>query len=1012
MSLNQIHSTNNYITINGDDNVSISNDNSINFHEFQQATININYISPLVRAKTAFVVRNASNSIAQVSYRNEVVTNSPLLNQGEDSTPNDVKIQYVGGSALLYIQSNIGKTSNISRGIIGATSRRPTGDFDFIVEIWASAVSSGAPTRKIDSFRIKGTIRELFNNQLKVSVIDGNISSLKSYTISLPDNETIYSPYLYGYKFTSIPNYLTIKKGKTTISQGDTIQGSYLEITSKGIDDIGQITFSVCSVDIDKRERNDENTIEVFNFASLPTQTQPITPSGNDVTVAQSDDTKVVVTYPRTSTNVKGFTYYNDSKQPVSSNGSGNPILSIWSDSSTTQNQNLTTEGIIQITFPTIIPSGNTIVDWTLKSNSPIIKAYSKVGVYDQNTEKDTFVSQDNNGELKGSLTINRSDRSIYFDIKSLEFCYGNVSLVLKLSHGDDIAPAIISSLSEINLKVLENPPKSYARNKRVYLYDNTFSYTMDPNLDDSDSWSINSSGANSIDNSLDNINVKYIDGQNASRTFNILYGDDNKLSKKNFSDGNGDLGLFLDFSLIESSIYNESDPNSSSNLAFIVNPNTYNKLSVTEKGKNIWKNNVINGVALNGAGKAKYQVFTVDSVRYTVTEYTRYFNADGSKSNKPDDSEILASGLNSLTNYPKAKISAPVANLFTIPSGDNLNFNITTTDSVDNYFGVVYDIDDNLIIMNPHIKNTKFYGKVSLTYNINDGNLPSFNRASTDIYFMPKVKPIVDIKRYILNESEQLEESVQTSFLSNNPNVKYGVIVTIGDDNDVDYISLESDDNIKNFLKSKHEVHINYSDIIPHESYNGSVKNQQISSGSLQFNQSLSTFAGSYEIDGYDTLNWKVGTSIAMFDFIPNLGIGKYINYIEIPIVPSAGASLLVNTDEVITNLWSSQDVEIFGVPIIKGIRTTNDMTLLGRNDLRTCTTVVIFNDGNNPIDVTVMDMTAYDTDQAGDHPIYLHTQENQHVSIGAGNARVFLRIMFSPEAWEPMDSDYVPSN
>lgn len=1023
MSLNQIQSTHGYITINSSDSdgvsiSNVSNVSNVSFHEFHQVTVNINYVPTIARAKTAFLIRNTNDSVAQISYRNDVIHASPILGDNEQSNINDIKVQFTGGSATLYIQSDVGRISNISRGIIGSNARRPTGDFDVTVELWSSAVPSGAPTNKIDTMRIRGTINEIFNNPLKVQIIDGQSSVQKSYTVSLPDSETIFLPYLYGYKFVSIPNYLTIKKGRSTILQNDIVQGSNLDITSSGADTSGQITFTICSVDLDKRDRDNINVVDIFDFAAVDVQTQPVTSSGNDVAEAEATNSKLVVTYPKVSNDVRGFMFYNDNKDLVASNGQNNPKLSIWSDSARTAHDGYTTEGVFQMAFPNNMPSGDITMTWKMVSDSPLVKVCASVGAYDPEAEKGNFVSQNDNGIVEGSLILTKNNRVVTFDVKSLKFVSGDFQFTFKLSHGDDISAVAVRNLSAINFRLLENVPKSFAKNKRVYLYDNSLSYTFNPSLNDSSNWTVGTNNnLNILDNTNDDVFTKFINGLNASPTFNLMYGDEDKRSNTNFVGNNGDLGLFIDLSTISTSIYGENDPNSATNLALIVNPTTFNTLSIDERQKNIWKNNVVAGSALNGEGTAKYQVYVFANNKYTVTEYTRYFAADGSKKQISDDSVVLASDLQSLTNYPYAKVSAPNANLFDIPSnGNSYRFTITNTNNNDNYFGTVYNLPNNHILMNPHINDAYFYGKLNMVYNINDGNLPSFNTASTDIYFMPKVKPIANIKRYIINDQEELEESALISYLAGGSNIKYGVTIKIGDDNDFDYIDgvhnsnpYESNANIRNFLRTKHVVHINYSDAIPHETYAGLTKNQQVAAESMVFNQNLSTFNGDYANDGFETLNWKSGVSEAIFDFEPNLGVGKYVTYVVIPIVPVSGMATSVESDIVRTNIWSSQDVEIFGVPIVRGIRISNDITLLGRDDLKTCTTAVVFNDSTEEVNVTVMDITANDPNQAGDHPIYLHTAENQHITIGPGNARVFLRIMFSPEAWEPMPSDYV---
>ncbi len=1203
MSLSQLQSTLGYITITADNNVNISDAHGVVFNEFNQATITINYIPQISRAKTAFVIRNASGSISQISYRGDVVKSS-----GETSSSSDTRVLFTGGLATMHIQSNVGRTSNISRGIIGATKRRNIGPFDFTIELWTSGTPNSTPNVKVDSLRVIGTINSAFPDETRVVVSDGESSLQKNYTISLPDSELSSLPYLYGYKFTSIPSYLTITKELTRIRQGDIIQSSSgsINVSSSGNNGSSFITFSVCSVDIDKMARDDTNIVTAYDFGALPTQNQPFTSSGDDVSVATADTSKIVVTYPRVSENVRGFLYYDDNKALVASDGTGNPKLSIWSDSARTRNDGFTTEGIMQIAFPTLIPVGESVVSWTFSSDTPLVQVYAKPGAYDPTAAKGEFVSQNNDGILQGTTTITNTNPIVTFDIKSLQFVYGNFQFTFKLSHGGNAAPVAVASLPSLNFRLLENDPLPMARDKRVYLYDNTLSFTMNPNLNDANSWQVGTNGApNSLDNTVDGINTRFVDGQLMTRTFNMMYNDDNKESVHNFVGDNGNLGLFVDLSTVVTSVYGEDNPVSTENLVFLVNPTTFNTLRLEERTKNIWKNNVMGGYALNGSGTAKYQLYTLSDGSYTVTEYTRYFAADGTRaqvtingdtSDKPDDSVVLASGLESLVDYPLATASAPTANLFLVPNISNgYSFVLTHTESVNNYYGVKYDILDNYIIMNPHPQddeNSNFYGRVTMSYKISDGTASSFDTATSNIYFMPKAKPVLSIQRCSLNNDGTLTELPEKfSFLFGETSVEYKVTTTIGNDGDFDYIDgtygddipYETNDNIKHFLRTKHEVRINYSQAIPHESFNLLVKSQQISAGSMIFNPALSTFAGTsdaiaarnariirtadtaikshfgyqlnnnnlyvanpvslalfqstlsaaitaaitdaatdgiqmsqqdlsdlaisvtsspdvwsgdeplfskgntdavitaynnfiaevshndtnadtnadiaealiglfspigirnqvltsitmatssypYNVNGYDILNWKIGTSQAVFDFVPNLGVGKYSTNVEVVYTAGAGTVSSKETQYVNTDIWSTQDVEIFGVPIIKGIRTSEDISLIGRDDFKTCTTAVVFNDGTENIDVAIMDIaltnpgiynsgiygeTIYGSDSIygsnsiyGDHSIYVNTLENLHVTIAPGNVRVFLRVMFEPDAWEGMPEDFI---
>lgn len=1011
MSLSQLVSSNGYIVVESNINVNISSQNEVVFNEFNQASVTISYVPSISRSRTAFLVRAPTGTIAQVSFRNDIVR-----------TAGDTKIQFTGGTANLLIQSNVGRTSNISRGVIGARNRRNTGEFDITVELWSSDSPSSSPNTLVDSLRIRGRITEIFTQEIKVDVIDGPTSSQKQYFISLPESENNFRSFLYGYKFVSIPRYLTIRKGRTTINQGDVVQvngGGLLEVTSSGTDGSGQIEFTVCGVDLDRMQRNNSNLVQLYDFASFETQSQPLTLSGNDVTPALSSTYRIVVTYPRVSENKRGFLYFNNDKQQVASNDSSSPVLSIWSDSARTIADGYSSEGIIQITLPASLPLGDSKMFWKFRSlsNLPIIKVFAQNGLYDPNNEKGEFISQNQNGLVEGELIVNRNNRSIFFDIKSLKYLYGDFQFTFKLSSGNDMLPVEVSSLPFLNFRLIENPPKSMARDKRIYLSDNSVQYIMDPSFDDSSEWHIGSEeNSNTLDSTTDNVYSRIVNFQNNQTRFNMVFGDDGKESNQNFVGQNGDLGLFVDLSTIVTSVYGNDNNNLTENLAFIVNPRTFNTLRNEEKLKNIWKNNVINGNAINGIATAKYQLYTLLNGRYTVTEYTRRFTQSGSISNLNDTSIVLARNLVSLGNYPRARLTAPTANLFNVPSESNsYNFVVTQTGGFDNYFDVNYEIKDNVIIINPCINEPHFYGKVTMTYKINDGTLPSFDTGTSNIYFIPKTSLDFNVERCVF-DNDQLVPVKKSSFVINEADIKYRITTRFGSDEDFDYIDgsfnnipYESNESIKSFLRSIHKINLKYVNSFSSLIFNNESQNQNISRQSFVFNDDLSSFFSEEGISsGYDVINWKLGQSVSVWDFNPVLSTGKYYNTLQLSYFNSFTGENTLSTNLIYTNIWPSQDIKIFGVPVIKAIRTEENISLLNRNDLKTCTTAVVFNDGEEYINVTVMDIMAYNMDQHGEHPVYVNTSSNQHVTIAPNHSRVFLRMMFEPEAWDAMGEDY----
>jgi hypothetical protein len=189
------------------------------------------------------------------------------------------------------------------------------------------------------------------------------------------------------------------------------------------------------------------------------------------------------------------------------------------------------------------------------------------------------------------------------------------------------------------------------------------------------------------------------------------------------------------------------------------------------------------------------------------------------------------------------------------------------------------------------------------------------------------------------------------------------------------------------------------------------------------------------YKVYGFDTLNWLDGNiSVGEFDIEPPVnGEGSYESWITIKFTsvltpvndintPYNTISVYASDNTVVRNLNCNM-FSILNVPIAKGFEMNRDCSLItgvspatddelvsnpiatvGSLDVATCTTVVIKNIGLAPINVNVNDINL---GTSGNQALYLSSSNSECV-IGAGKAKVFIRIMYSPEAWEPMNCDY----
>lgn len=766
-----ISSTNGYITVGEDENVNIVND-IVEFNEFSQANININYTATVARAKTTFRIteldkngkpvpqsHGAPGNISQVSYRNDVV-------RGDGS----LQVQFTGGSAILYIQSAVGRTTNISRGIIGAPGKRPTGEFRIQVDLLASTFPSGAP-ELIDSIIINGRIKPVFTQPL-VAILSQERGRMK-YSISLSEEDSLSHQFLYGYKIKNIAQGIVIHKGRTTVFNNDIFQvsGPSFEITSCGGN--GSVAFDVISIDIDKQERCSRININTFDFSQKP----------------------ITVSYPLpTDPNDKsGFVKYFSGGSPTN--------YAIYSASDRTTFEQLPSSGTVRLSLPDSIPSSNSQLEITIKT-------------FDKNSNPKNIVTVNNlefeDGVLEIDANINSANNFVDLNFVSKNYENGRIEISCKITRSLITQTLTFNETLGLNNDVLtlllvENIPEADGIPKRVYLHDNTIEYTIDPCYDDSADWT---TGANTIDGLTTGYcndervgMAKYINNDNQSHTFNLQYGDHNSEAKANFGTF-GDLDLHIKWdSLI---VRPDCEAPNSCEFRLAVNPETYDKFG----------NNTCH-IENDHTGIKTDIIVTIDN-GFTTTTTNKYNIAK-------DGTETLIQveeGSNVVTRCQRPCDVAGTTTTYERLIGDNVM--IIRSNGFYGCVKLIYDLTEK-----------KKEDPESPDY-VED--YKSFRSVTSRIYLMPKVDPIVKMERYTKHKGESTPELTNDTDFSICDYVKYLITVKNANCEAYDYICAEHNKFIRAFLKSQNKLRVRYEDAISSIRVNDRLKSELISNEVLRF--------------------------------------------------------------------------------------------------------------------------------------------------------------------------------
>lgn len=782
-----ISSINGYITVGEDDsNVIIDNDNLVIFNEFNQANININYTATVARAKTTFRITEldqngnkisqtlgALGNISQVSYRNDVV-------RGDGS----LQIQFTGGSATLYIQSAVGRTTNISRGIIGAPGKRPTGNFKIKVELLASKTPSGQP-ELVDTLIINGIIKPIFVDPLIVSFSQER--GKMKYSISLSEEDILTQQFLYGFKIKNIASGVTIHKGRTTVFNNDTFQVSApsFEITSSGGN--SSVSFDVVAIDIDKQERQAKINISTFDF------------SNKNLTVTYPNNVEAIGQISA----VPGFIVDGDN-------------YAIWSASDRTTYEGKQSRGKIRLTLPNDIPASDSQLEWTLYG-------------FNKNSELENIVTVNNremvDGVISGVVNVNSSHNYLELLVVSKNYKNGTLKLSCKIARNtlsQNLAFAngtIGVDENVLTLKLVENIPEADGIPKRVYLHDNTKEYTIDPFYDDSNTWTM---GANVVDGLL----TEYCEGERIAiakfinncddYTFNLQYGDHNAESKSNFGTY-GDLGMHIKWDSL--TVIPKCGAPNSCDFRLAVNPETYSKFGCNTSY-----------IQNDHSGKRIDTEISINSYEETTTTTITTYNISA------DGCESLEEGTE---QHPNPKVIIADQKI------DDTNDCFTIYERT---------IPDNVM----KVRANGFYGSVKLTYDVTEkiknlelidgeqnpnyvSDYKSFRSVTSRLYLLPKVDPIATLERYKGEDEDDMQPTTDTKF-SSCEFVKYLVTVKNGDQETAyNYISDESNQYIKEFLKSKNKLRVDYSKTIPTVFINGREKSESVANEIIKFGSEVS---------------------------------------------------------------------------------------------------------------------------------------------------------------------------
>jgi hypothetical protein len=511
----------------------------------------------------------------------------------------------------------------------------------------------------------------------------------------------------------------------------------------------------------------------------------------------------------------------------------------------------------------------------------------------------------------------------------------------------------------------------------------------------------------------------------NITTSFNLNYADNDVNGNAQFVNSSDNSELFIDTSSLTIQVpfpYYDAISDAIFNyLNIFINPNSPIPPSSDD--------NSFIQITIDPSGTATSIVTTIESGNTTINVYNyRLYLAPYQNTHDANGINLYNSGIIS-SNYP--------TNAYFLLIGDVIQ-TITSTISTDRT-GIIttytYNIPDNCILLKPN----GFYGKLTLNYSILqktiNGNISSFNTTKTDIYILPRPNPQISIQRFLNNVSTD-----QNIFYISD-NFQYQMTIKNGSEQyDYDYINIENDTNISNYLNSLQKLHIDY---INDPAYNITLNSSTITNSIISFDKITTLQATSiYNINGsQDVLNWNnynSETSVALYNVNASATLGGIFNISFImsfnnsvlsyptPIVVTSVSDMITIF---LTNMFIQNNInvetayQLIGIPFAKGIKSdvgfsliSTEDTYIGREipygigkkgDLSTCTTLIIKNIGSNPITILTTNLSsAY-----GGGTIYFNPEsDNSNVIIGPGNARVFIRIMFNPEAWEPMNSDYVP--
>ena len=132
---------------------------------------------------------------------------------------------------------------------------------------------------------------------------------------------------------------------------------------------------------------------------------------------------------------------------------------------------------------------------------------------------------------------------------------------------------------------------------------------------------------------------------------------------------------------------------------------------------------------------------------------------------------------------------------------------------------------------------------------------------------------------------------------------------------------------------------------------------------------------------------------------------VRKSDNILE-PINTSGSVDL--NTPN-LNNISPTGTIHMMGVPFIISVASSEDINLTTDSRFTSAYIVAVRNTSSSSINIYTTDLSAYDEDGS----IYLNSDSPPYVTIdGGANVRTFIRILFSPTAFVPADTNYTPED